>query len=206
MPVFPRGDWSHVGERGHAVQFYSEDRHLIALLARYIGTALVTGNVGVTIATKAHRDALALSLKRRGMDVGVAERNGTYVALDAASLLRRFMHQGMPAAERFDAVIGSVMAALRHVCQDGSRRVFAFGEMVALLWADGRPDAAEALEKLWNRLAHEHAFTLCCAYPMKSFSRGEMGSFMRLCAQHSHVFAAESTARPGSRRIDLPSR
>ena len=71
-------------------------------------------------------------------------------------------------------------------------RVAVFGEMVALLWARGNPAAALRLEELWNSLARTHAFSLCCAYPMKGFtSQQDAAAFMKICAQHSHVFPAE---------------
>jgi len=41
--------------------------------------------------------------------------------------------------------------------------------MVALLWADGKGDAAIALEGLWNELGKMHRFALFCAYPLNGF-------------------------------------
>ena len=45
----------------------------------------------------------------------------------------------------------------------GGRRIHAFGEMVALLWADGNRDGAIRLEELWNELrkGHHFASVLC---------------------------------------------
>jgi hypothetical protein len=46
-----------------------------------------------------------------------------------------------------------------------------FGEMVAVLWNDGKHDAALSLEELWNDLREEHDFSLFCAYPLKCFEQ-----------------------------------
>jgi len=38
-----------------------------------------------------------------------------------------------------------------------------FGEMIALLWADKKFEAAIRLEQLWNELSKTHFFDLRCA-------------------------------------------
>jgi hypothetical protein len=51
----------------------------------------------------------------------------------------------------------------------GTAYVFAFGEMVALLCAGDRPDAAVRLEQLWNSLLAQYHISLHCAYPLPDF-------------------------------------
>jgi MEDS: MEthanogen/methylotroph, DcmR Sensory domain len=178
------------------VQFYQTDGHLLDLLTRFIGTALVTGEVAVVVATKVHRDGLAKRFKARGLDVGVSRKEGRFVSLDAAATLSRITIGGRPDAGRFHDVVGALMQKVAPLGE--RRRVAAFGEMVALLWAEGRVEAALELEEMWNELAKEHAFCLCCAYPMSGFGNRHAASFMKICAQHSHVF----TAAPPPSRAD----
>ena len=65
--------------------------------------------------------------------------------------------------------------------------------MVALLWAEGKPEAAIRLEELWNDLARTYSFSLRCAYPITNFNRDEDGEpFLRICAAHSAVIPDES--------------
>ena len=65
--------------------------------------------------------------------------------------------------------------------------------MVALLWADGKREAALRLEGLWNGLGIRLRFSLCCGYPLNGFSGALDGSHLaRVCAEHSHVVPAES--------------
>src|SRR5207248_431872 len=68
-----------------------------------------------------------------------------------------------------------------------------FGELVALLWADGNRAAAIRLEELWDDLGKTHSFSLFCSYPMHDFS-GEVyeAGFTEICRQHSLVIPAES--------------
>ena len=65
--------------------------------------------------------------------------------------------------------------------------------MVALLWAEGYPEAAIQLEHLWNDLAQAHSFDLRCAYPITFFSQAADGElFQQICGAHSHVLPHES--------------
>jgi signal transduction histidine kinase len=63
---------------------------------------------------------------------------------------------------------------------------------VALLWADGKADAAIRLEQLWNGLAQTKSFSLFCAYPMSSFNREEDAELLvKVCNEHSAVIPTE---------------
>src|SRR5580693_7021269 len=152
----------NMDHHSHVVQFYSEDRFLLDELCHFIGTALVAGSSAVIIATKDHADNLSQRLKNQGLDLAQAIASGRYVALDAAETLAKIMVGGLPDAARFSEVIGGVIARAAAAAQDENHRVVAFGEMVALLWAEGKPEAAISLEKLWNHLARAYSFSLRC--------------------------------------------
>ena len=122
------------------------------------------------------------------------------MALDAATTLAKFMRNDRPDADLFTEVVGGLVG--RIAAGGGSRRISAFGEMVALLWAQGKHESAIQLETMWNNLAKQHAFALCCAYPMNGFGNRHAAPFMKICAAHSHVFTvAHDATGPGS----LPS-
>ena len=178
---------------GHVVQFYGEDRFLIDELTQFIGAALIAGGSAVIIATKGHEDSLSQRLQDQGLDLAKVVASGRYVALDAAETLSRFMVAGMPDEARFSEVVGGVLARAASAAQDQNHRVVAFGEMVALLWAEGNPEAAVRAEKLWNQLARAYSFSLRCAYPMQGFCREEHAeSLEKICAEHSRVIPDES--------------
>ncbi len=172
----------------HVVQFYRDDRFLLDELGDFIGTALAAGSSAVIIATQAHRGSLAQGLKDEEINLERAIAEGRYVALDAAETLSKFMADGLPDEARFAEFIGSVIARAERAARDGNHRVVAFGEMVALLWAEGKTDAAIRTEKLWNGLAKAYAFSLRCAYPMQGFCREEhQNLLMQVCAEHTGV-------------------
>jgi len=188
----PAVRWDHHDHAAHVVQFYGEDGLLLDELSRFIGTALGAGDAAIVIATREHRDGLALRLKAWGLDTNQSVQ-GRYVALDAADTLKKFMLDGWPNAALFAEVLGGVLAGVRAPSFGEHGHVAAFGEMVALLWAEGKPEAAIRLEQLWNDLAKTHSFSLRCAYPMSSFYREEHGELLlKICAEHSNVIPHES--------------
>jgi len=178
---------------GHTVQFYAEDQSLIDALSRLVWTALGTGNSAIVIATKPHSEALTATLRTRGLDTTTAMRQGRFILLDAAETLAKFAVDGWPDAALFSELIGGCVAQAQAASQGRGSGVVAFGEMVSLLWAQGKPDAAIRLEQLWNDLAKTHSFSLRCAYPIAGFAREEDGEpFLKICAEHSAVIPSES--------------
>ncbi|MGH9501920.1 MAG: MEDS domain-containing protein [Terriglobales bacterium] len=195
----PPPRWHDHGPHAHVVQFYAEDAALLDAVSRFLGTALGAGDAALVIATQEHRDGLSLRLKERGFDLAGAIRRGLYVVVDAADTLSQFMVDGGPDPARFACVVGDLLDRSRSAAKGKPPQVAAFGEMVALLWAQGKPEAAIQLEELWNDLARTHSFRLHCAYPMASFNRDEYSEpFLKICASHSAVIPVESyAALPG---------
>jgi len=195
LTPFPyRGAHDHdTAHAGHVVQFYADDAFLLDGLSRFIGTALAAGDGAIVIATKSHRDGLAQRFRARGLDSARALAQGRYIVLDAAETLSKIMLNGLPDAARFADILGSVVAQASAAAESVLPRVAAFGEMVALLWAQGKAEAAIQLEGFWNELGRTHSFCLHCAYPMHLFDREEHGeSFLKICAAHGGVIPGES--------------
>ena len=177
----------------HVAQFYEDDAHLIKSVSRFIGTALGAGDSGIVIGTPKHRDSLARALKRRGMDIASIERQGRYISLDAAETLSRFSTDGYPDEQQFAQTIGALIRQAKSKAEGKDQRVAIFGEMVALLWSGGRPDAALRLEQLWNEFGRSDAFSLHCGYRIRDFHREDHGeAFLKICQEHSGVLPGES--------------
>jgi PAS domain S-box-containing protein len=193
--VAPTAVWYEADHRGHVVQFYTADSFLLDSLSRIVGTALGAGDSAIVVGTKTHRSQLAQRLKARGVQPLAATRRGRYIALDAAELLDKFMRDGRPDAAAFHQVIGDIITQAHAAAENQPSRVVVFGEMVALLWAQGSARAAIELEGLWNELAKTHSFSLHCAYPLQAFYRQEHAEdLLRICNEHSGVIPSESYA------------
>ena len=185
-PQFPTHE-----QRAHTVQFYSEDQVLLDEVSRFIGTALGAGDAAIVIATPAHREGLAQRLSQSGLDISRLATEGRFVALDAAETLSKITLYGFPDRSRFTELIGGqILSAQKRT--EREQPVAIFGEMVALLWAEGKSTAVLQLEGLWNEVAKTHSFCLRCAYPIGSFYREEHGEpFLKICGQHSVVIPGE---------------
>src|SRR5690242_5161724 len=188
-------DWSALAESGHFAQFYETDHFLLHALGDFIGTGLRAEEAAIVVATPEHRANLDDSLQASGLDVSAARAAGQYMVLDAADLLTQFMVDGMPAPERFATIVGDIMTQ----AATGGRPVRVFGEMVALLWAEGNHAGTVRLEELWNGLRETHPFILFCAYPITALDgEGSGQAFGDVCLAHAHLIPAESyTALPG---------
>ncbi len=168
----------------HFVRFYDDDTALIEELTYFFKAGLVAGQAAIVIATKPHRDALEQRLTAGGYDLAAYHRRGQYVPLDAAATLSNIMVNDWPNEQRFHEVVGNLIAQAdaRHLW------VRAFGEMVAVLWAEGKREAALHLEKLWNRLSERHSFSLYCAYPTGAFDTASANAgFKDICMEHMYV-------------------
>jgi PAS domain S-box-containing protein len=181
------------GHRPHNVQFYTDDRALIDVLRRFVGGALAAGDAAIVIATQAHHEALARGLREEGLETDKAIQQGRYILADAGEALSRLTQNGRVDEAHFFQFMNDLLTRARSAaeCRDG--RVAVFGEMVALLWAQGKAQEALRLEQFWNDLSREHYFSLLCAYPVAWFDNDpQIEPFLQMCSQHSGVVTSES--------------
>jgi len=190
------GQETAVGNHGpntHLVQLYSDDGLLLDVLCRFIGGAIAVGDGGVVIATKAHLEGLGARLRARGFDTATAISQGRYIPLNAEETLPRIMVNGQVDETRFTEIVGDLLTRVRTAADCPDSRIAVFGELVALLWADGKAQEALRLEEFWNNLANNHFFSLLCAYPITGFDNDRhIEPFLKMCAQHSGVVPSES--------------
>jgi DNA-binding NarL/FixJ family response regulator len=174
----------------HEAQFYSHDAVFLESVTQFIGPALKSGNAAIVIATKSHRDSLLNSLKAQGMDVDAAMQQGSFVSLDAAETLSTFMVNGWPDADRFLEGFRNLVLSASIATKAEHPRVAICGEGVALLWAEGKREAAIRLEQLANILAETHKVDILCAYPFGLHIQEDGHAFRTICAEHSAVYSA----------------
>jgi hypothetical protein len=175
--------WGEISPCDHLVQIYDEDAALLDALGGFIGGGLQKGDSAVVIATPTHLESLGRRLRSQGIDVDAARSRDQYMALDAEHTLSQFMRNGWPDDRLFNACVRGIL----HRARARERPVRAFGEMVALLWAQGHSGATVRLEYLWNTLCHTEAFTLLCAYPGTGFTQDASDSLRDICAAHSKI-------------------
>ncbi|HKD67293.1 MAG TPA: ATP-binding protein [Candidatus Binataceae bacterium] len=179
------------GARGHRVQFYEDESFLVKAVARLIGDGLGGGDAGVIIATAPHLREIENLLIAGVPDLDALRKGGQYVALDAVDVLSEFMAGEMPDQTRFKSSVGEVIRRAALASPRGYVR--AYGEMVSVLWSEGKRDATLALEDLWNDILRAHQVSLCCGYSLNDFSADTDGEvLLKVCAKHALVAPAES--------------
>ena len=119
------------------------------------------------------------------IDIAGAQSQDRLIFLDAQETLDRFIVNGWPDDRRFSAVISEVL----NRASQRDRKVRAFGEMVALMWAKGHCGATVRLEQIWTDLCRRESLPLFCAYPKVGFTEDAAQSIARVCAAHSKVLA-----------------
>jgi hypothetical protein len=174
----------------HAVQFYDSPDALCRIVGSFIGEGLEQGAAALLLVTRDHAERIEACLRQGGFDVDTLTRAGALVLVDARDTLNQFMLDGLPDPGAFRRTVGGLLMEMRHTNDD--RPIRAYGEMVDLLWKDGREAAAIRLETLWNQLATSYDFELLCGYSMGNFYKGSMLDEIK--RQHTHLVPTDGGA------------
>jgi len=180
----------------HAVQFYRDEDSLFTTVAGFLSEGLVIHQPAVVIATLPHRAAIEEHLCGRLINCAKARRDGDLVMLDAEEMLGQFMIGDKPDAELFEKNVGVIIR--QAVEGRGDTVVRAYGEMVDVLWKQGRTEAALALEILWNKLIVRHGLALLCGYSMGHFYK-QPRQLELVRSHHTHVLGQDNVV-PFTRR------
>lgn len=163
----------------HSVHFYEEDIAFRDRIMAYVDARLGSGNSVIVIT----RPQLLSQLKHRWLPL----YQDRFIGLDASKALSSFMVHGKPNGERFMQSIGRCVLE----AANNSQHVYAFGDVVALLWEEGKYDAALEVEHLWNELGAFFPLTLLCAYP-DAFTSSDNSGKRRICDAHSDVLSSQA--------------
>jgi hypothetical protein len=174
----------------HAVRFYDNEKSLAKVVAEFLADGLTDGAPGIVVATPAQCAAIIRQLGARGLDVVSLKQSDDLVLLDASDTLSSFTANGKLDARAFN---DNLCAVIERACRgrtDCTVRIY--GQMVDILWKEGKRDLAIRLEMLWNQLANTQRFSLLCGYTVGPFYKN--AHFGDVCGQHTHVLAADGAA------------
>jgi len=176
---------------GHVVHFYADDSVLLAGFLSLLRSSLSAEESILAILTSPHRIWLEKQLICQRIDVREAIRTEQLVILDADRTLSELVDAMRLDRERFLIRLEDMLRRLEAAAIVKNKRLVVFGEVVTMLWAQGKHDAAIQVEKLWNELAQRYSFYLCCAYPASAFpEQSKSGGYAAICDQHSEVVSA----------------
>jgi CheY-like chemotaxis protein len=172
----------------HAVCFYENPLLLARTVAGFIGEGLAAGQAAVVVATASHGASIREELTARGVDFEGRMKQGELLIFDADEVLNRLMVDDRLDAERFEDTINPIVDKAAGIRK---RPVRIYGEMVDVLWGNGREDAALSLEILWHQLIAGRKCSLLCGYS-SHVCQGE--GYNTVCDRHSHVMSAHHGA------------
>jgi len=175
--------WGEIAPCDHVVQIYEDDNTFLDTLTGYVGSGINAGDCVVIIATSVHLRSLETRLDACGIPLESLKSEDRYIPLDAEETLAKFMINNWPDDNLFGATITSILQR----AQDRNRTIRAFGEMVALLWAQGHQGATVRLETLWNEFIAKNPMPLFCAYPKSGFTQDINTSIDHICSSHTKM-------------------
>src|SRR5688572_27247193 len=194
--------WGEIPPSEHLLQIYDSERVFLDTLEGFVLGGLRSGEGVIIIATTSHVERLEERIQASGFDADAARDSGQLTALQAEDVLAQFMVDGWPNERLFKLVVSGLLERAR----GPGRKVRAFGEMVALLWARGDQGATVRLEFLWHQLCNSEGFSLFCAYPRVGFTGNSADTISELCDLHSKMIPGESMPiLTGSQRPTLAS-
>ena len=161
------------------VEFFDRDDQVLRSIETFLRAGLADYSSLIVIAARSRLDALQA---RVGHFLDFAGRDERYFPVAAEEMLARFMVEGWPDRARFREAVGVLVEKAGGTMR---RPVRAYGEMVALLVAQGNTEAALRLEHLWNDFIKQRSVVLLCAYPRSIF--GSSDDLRTLSDAHSHV-------------------
>jgi hypothetical protein len=195
----------------HIVQFYSDDDLMLGVCADILGSAIRSGDAAICVATTDHRKDLEQRFKLHGQNLTDAIETGRFIFLDATDALSAVLPEWGFDAARASELFGSAIAKVRAAATRNNPRVALVGEMVALLWSNGRHDDVVEWEHSCNDLGNGCGMSVYCGYPMEAFKHErDRGYFQMICAEHSVVtlpaglplFHREDSAAPAEGELD----
>ena len=173
--------WGEIAPCDHVLQIYENDEAFLSTLTGFVGAGINSGDSVIVIATHQHLQQLRKRLVSHALHLDLLIADNRCILLDAKEVLSQFIVNGWPDEERFGRVVKEIFDKARQ----RNRRVRAFGEMVAVLWAQGNAGATIQLEHLWNRFREKTPFSLFCAYPSAGFTNDLGNGIKDICKCHS---------------------
>lgn len=181
--------WGEMSPCNHLVQIYEKDEIFLDMLAGFVAGGINNDESVIVVATQTHLNALDTLLQSYVIKPHLLKGVDRYIPLNAEDALSRFMVNDWPDHYLFENFVSELLVKARK----NNRKVRVFGEMVAVLWAQGIREATIHLEQLWDDYCKREAVCVFCAYPKNGFTDQMHNSLMTICNLHSHIL--ETTAQ-----------
>lgn len=169
----------------HSLRLHTDDHKLVVAVAPALAAELDAGGGVLVVATPSHGRSLVEEIERLARcDVGRARSEGRLQVLDVSDLLARLMPGAWPVREHFFRLAGTTLDSVTGT--DRPPRVY--DETIDVLVQSGRPDVGIEVERLWNELMAQRAFSRECSCVLFAFpEEADHRVFLSLCREHDDV-------------------
>jgi hypothetical protein len=182
----------------HFAQLHRDPQALTDAVTLYLETGLRRGNGVVVIASPSHTDLFLNQLRAHELEPRLFLKSGQLELHDAELMLRKFLRNDMPDWDDFRRALGAVFERVRAFGRGTTR---AYGEMVNVLWQEGKQDAAIRLEEYWNELARLYPFSLFCSYMLDVHQdQSYSGPLEEIGRTHSDIVGTDGGVLPAQSR------
>jgi DNA-binding NarL/FixJ family response regulator len=184
----PMGDHAAATTHCHEATFYADDASVVDGYARFIESALKSGNAVIVVVTEAHRTSLLPRLEADGVNVAATIEQGSCITVDAADALSRLTVNDTPDPVRCAKVIGDLIIEAAKGVKGEHGRVVVCGEIAPTLLSKGNAEGAVKLEHIWDEITRGYGVHTMCGYLSSAFPDKERSPILeRICAEHSAV-------------------
>lgn len=188
--INPVKDEAVTATHRHEVAFYPDDASIVDGFARFIESALDTGNVVVVVVNDSHQTTLVKRLEADGVDVAALIQQGCYVPMDARAAMAALTINGIPDPLRCTKVISDVATRAAKGIRGENGHVMACGEIAPTMLLNGNPAGAIQLEHLWDEITRGYGIHTLCGYLSSVVPRKD-SVLQCICAEHSAVYGLE---------------
>jgi len=148
----------------HIVYPYNDEEKAVNAVFLFAGSGLSKGESVVLIMADFHCQPITGRLATAGYNVLALQARGQLECLQAERMLSEIMPDGKLNPVLFKEGARRLISRARDSSPSGKVRVF--GEMVSLLLARDKVEAAEELETLWNEIIDCQNVSLFCTYTL----------------------------------------
>jgi CheY-like chemotaxis protein len=172
----------------HAVQLHATDGSWLDEVSLFVSAGLHRGDVVAVALTQSNLDAVAARLKKRGCDLGEAEKLRRYLPFDAAKASAQIVRDGQAQAGALAEMVEGLERSRLASPRGSQARLTLIGEIAVPLCRGGNYEAAIEIERLWNGLTRNLPFLSVCAYPLECVDlESPLTPFPAICAEHSVI-------------------
>src|SRR5262245_10289260 len=169
---------------GHAMHLHDDVESSLDSLVALFDQALRRGDATCVIATPDVREGLGRGLRARGWDIGALSR---YRVIEVDDAVRQFMRRGLPDPTLLAGIVSELDWYRLSTAEAEIPRLLLYGNIAATLNAAGNPQAAIALERLWDSLTRDLPFLTVCGYDKPGLYDCGPDVWTGVCAPHRAV-------------------